>query len=157
MNRRGHLGTVLLVFGALILVGYALFTMLSFEGNTREKNNELNIFSEMIKINHELAMMNINESVMDSIRLSKNSDNFKDSFDKNLKKSASSKRDSTQNTNLYAKIDLGEYSLYFDGTNYVLTIENIFEDTTIKFNEAKYNYSLIILFNKEGIISVKTF
>ena len=72
MNRRGHLGTVLMVLGALILVGYALMVMFNFEGNTHEKNNELNIFSEMIETNHELAMMNINELVMDSIRLSKN-------------------------------------------------------------------------------------
>ena len=41
MNKNGHLGTLLLVFGALILVSYSLYMMYSFNSNLSKSKIEL--------------------------------------------------------------------------------------------------------------------
>ena len=69
--------------------------------------------------------------------------------------SAEKERMNGLDANLYAKLALGQYSLNFDGVNYALVVDGIFEQVIVEKNEAKYNYNLKILFNKTAVISIE--
>jgi len=154
MNHKGHIGSMMMALGASILVIYALMVMVNFERNISKESLELSILSEINKLNHESNIDNLRTIIFQAIINSKETDNFEELFNESLKSLADSQRTKSQNTNLYAKLALGDYSLTFDGTNYILIIKDIFQETTRAMNEIKYSYSLSISFNKEGIITI---
>lgn len=160
MNRKGHLGTLLLVFGALILVGYALFVMIGFNGNINEKENELKELSDKSSFTHEQILLeSVKEMVLESVEVSKdnNADEFEKSFNDFFMELALQERASGLNTNIYAKISMGDYSLDFDGSKYELIIYDVFENYASGLNEARFLYSLRVLFDRERVISIETF
>ena len=158
MNRRGHIGTLLLVFGALILVGYALFVMLGFGDDFDKKKAELNALSEDSNAEYKLLEVKIGELIDNAITLSKDKGNFESSFRDSLKTLAEKERFSGQNSNVYAKLtSKEEYQLYFNGENYVLFASELFNQINVGNNEVRYNYNLIVVFNENSIVSFSIF
>jgi len=153
MNRRGNIGTLMLVFGALILVIYALYFMISFNGNFGVSKNELRDISDKAEINHELILDNVNKMVLSSIQASASSGNFEKSFNESLKGLAIPYRISGLDNNVYAKIAVGDYSLKFDGSAYALSVNGLFESYKSGQNEIRYDYSASVLFDKTRLIS----
>ena len=158
MNRRGHLGTLLLVFGAFILVGYALHAMLSFGGDISKIKAELRALSGKSVAVHKDVLINIEKMVFKAIASSTSVD-FEKTFNECIKKLAEEKRASGLNMNVYAKLALGNYSLTFDSVTakYTLVVNNVFEQTAVENNNVRYLYNLEILFDKSHVISVKSF
>ncbi len=157
MNRSGHIGTLLLVLGALVLVGVALFNMVNFSGDVSKIREELHLLSNEFIAVHEYNLLNIEMLVSKSIVSSKNSMDFEDAFNVSLKSLAGLERVAGLNTNVYAKLALGNYSLNFDGVNYTLVINDIFEQTNVKNNEGRYIYNLHVVFSKASVISMGVF
>lgn len=153
MNRRGNIGTLMLVFGALILVIYALYVMISFNGSIGKNRNELRDISDKAEISHEAILDNVNKIVLSSIQASTNSVNFEKSFKESLNVVALPYRNSGLNNNVYAKLAVGDYSLHFDGSKYVLNASGMFEIYKSGQNEIRYDYSLDVLFDKTRVIS----
>jgi len=152
MNNKGQIGSVLMVFGALILVVIALLAMLSFKEGVDNSRIQLKSLSESAIAKHNYLKNDFNSLVLESIESSKESNNFENSFNESLKELAEAKRSSNQNNNFYAKLALGDYSLSFENGNFRIIIFELFEDYSVKNNELRYNYSFNILFNKEGIL-----
>lgn len=153
MNRRGHIGTMLLVIGALILVVSALYVMTRFGDDVSKVRSEMRSLSGKSSVGHKDVLVSVEKMVLMAVD-SSTSVEFEKIFNESIKKFAEEKRASGVNANVYAKIALGEYSLNFDGTNYVLIVNNVFENTGVGNNEVHYIYNLRVLFDKSSVISV---
>lgn len=165
MNRRGHIGTLLLVIGALILVVSALYVMTRFGDDVSRVRSEMRSLSGKSSAVHENVLIDVEKIVNDAFVLSKDKlANFGDSefeklFNKSLKNLAGQERVSGLNMNVYARIALGNYSLNFDSVSgkYDLVVYDVFEQTNVENNNMRYVYNLEILFDKDHVISVKGF
>ena len=165
MNRKGHIGTALVPLLALILVINALFVMDSFNGDISKVRAEIRATMNKVSVEHKFVKSTLNETIIKSIDLSKDKlanfgdSDFEKTFNESIKMLAEEKRASGLNTNVYAKIALGEYSLSFDSISgkYTLIVNDIFEQTNVANNEARYNYNLKVLFDMEKVISVESF
>lgn len=155
MNRKGHVGTIMLVIGALLLVISSLFMMVSSNTDLTLIRSELRASSDFAEASHDYLIKDIREVLNKLLSESRNSTNFEVSFNASLKKYASEKRSSGLNNNLYAKLALGDYSLLSSDGKYELLISEISENYNLNNNEIKYSYSLKIVFNKDGEISVE--
>lgn len=157
MNKRGHVGTIMLVIGALFLVIVSLFMMVSSNTDLSLIRSELRASSDFAEANHKYLLSSINKIVVDSINESNNSSDFEKSFNESLKKYASDQRASGLNNNLYAKLSLGQYSLLSEAGNYELVVSDISEKYNLNNNEISYSYSLKIIFGRDKVISVQEF
>src|SRR3989344_1389917 len=155
MNRRGHIGTMLMVFGALILVINALLVMQSFKFDISKTRADFRLTADKLEGIHEYIIKNVKNLTEEAIFISKDSADFENSFNNSLKVLAEKERMNGLDANLYAKLALGQYSLNFDGVNYALVVDGIFEQVIVEKNEAKYNHNLKILFNKTAVISIE--
>lgn len=154
-NRRGHVGTILLVIGAFLLVIFALYAMISSNSDLDLIKAELRSASDFAEANHKLVLMNSREIVNLSLLDSNSSSNFESDFKESLKKHASDKRVSGLSNNLYAKFSLGDYSLISKNGNYEIIVSDISEKYNLDNNEISYAYSLKITFDKNKVISVQ--
>ncbi len=161
MNRRGHLGTLLLVFGALILVSVSLFVMYDFGSEVDKHKSELRAVTSKSDALHKFLLKDFENMVFESITLSKgkNELEFEKNFNESFKSIAFREREKKVrniNTNLYAQISLGNYSLKFVELSgkYELVVGDVFEKTDFENHEIKYLYSVKVIFDKEKIYSV---
>ncbi|MGV8131689.1 MAG: hypothetical protein ACP5N7_06340 [Candidatus Pacearchaeota archaeon] len=155
MNRRAHVGTVLLVIGAFLLVIASLFMMVSSNTDLSLIKAELRSSSDFAHVSHEYLLDSTNSIIVKAVSESKDSLEFEKSFNESLKKYANEKRASGLNTNLYAKLSLGDYSVVFKDGKYELLVTGIFENYNFKGNEIGYSYSLNVVFDRAGFISMK--
>lgn len=155
MNRQGHVGTVLLVIGAFLLVIASLFMMVSSNTDLSLIKAELRQSSDFAQASHKHLLDSIKEIIVSSIDGSKSSLEFEKSFNESLKRYSTEKRASGLNTNLYAKLSLGDYSLTLKDGKYEIIVSGIFENYNLNNNEITYSYSLRIDFDKAGFISMK--
>lgn len=151
MNKKGHIGTLLLVFGALVLVVFALYSMISFNSDLSKKKAELRASSDFAEASHKFVLKGFEDILGKSISDSKSSSEFEKSFNTSLKKYASEKRESGLNTNIYAKMVLGDYSLILKDGKYELMIFDVFENYNMNNNEVRYSYSLKVIFDKNKV------
>ena len=154
MNRRGHIGTLLMVLGALILVINSLLVMQSFKFDISKTREDFRLTMDKSEGIHEYLIKNVKTITQESIKLSKDSIDFERTFNDSLRGMAEKERTGGLDANIYAKLALGEYSLNFDGINYALTVNGLFEEINLEKNEVKYPYNLKIFFNKNSVISI---
>ena len=159
MNRRGHIGTALIPVLALILVVNALFVMNGFNEGLGKARAEIRAVNSKALAEHKLIEQNVNASVWASIAIAssggESNKNFDNSFKKALSDVINQQRNSGINTNVYAKLANGEYSLKIDGKNYVLIVSEVFDKTVLGVNEVTRFYSLKVVFDKSKLISIE--
>lgn len=155
MNKKGHVGTIMLVIGAFLLVVSSLYFMLSSNTDLSLIKAQLRSSSDFVDVSHSYLIKDIKNIIDNSINESNSSINFEMSFNESLKKFASEKRTSGLNNNLYAKIALGNYSLQLIDGKYNLIVPDVFENYNFDNNEITYSYSLKVVFDKEKVISIE--
>ena len=136
-----------------MIVINALFVMWTFGKDLGKSKAEIRAMTSKALAEHKLIEKNVREIVAEAIKLS-DKNNFEESFNKSVKDIANRERFSGLSTNIYARFAHGEYTLSFDNINYVLTVNDVFENGLYGVNEVKYNYSMIVIFDKERVISV---
>ncbi len=154
MNRRAHVGTVLLVIGAFLLVVTSLFMMVSNNTDLTLIKSELRASSDFASASHDYLINDVKDIIGKSIGGSKGSIDFEKSFNESLKKLANEKRTSGLSNTLYAKLVLGDYSLLKIGENYEIVVLDVFENYDLNNNEVTYSYSLKVVFDSERVISI---
>ncbi|MBM3206697.1 MAG: hypothetical protein FJZ43_03705 [Candidatus Staskawiczbacteria bacterium] len=155
MNRKAHVGTIMLVIGAFLLVIFALYVMLSSNTDLSLIKAELRASSDFAEASHKFVLKGFGDIVDKSIFDSKSSSEFEKSFNISLRKYASEKRESGLSNNLYAKLSLGDYSLTLKDGNYELIVLGVSEKYNLDNNEVTYAYSLKAIFDKTKVNSVK--
>ncbi|MGV8142424.1 MAG: hypothetical protein ACP5NS_02195 [Candidatus Pacearchaeota archaeon] len=159
MYRKGHVGTLLLVLGALILSVAGLFSFYSFGEDVRLKNVEFRELSLESKKMDSLIENGVQRIILSSLSLSKNSLAFEAKFNDSLKELAQAERVDSKygNNNVFAKLANLDYILSYDGKEYTLNAKNLFY--TVKssngLNSITRKFDLKVVFDKEKIISVK--
>jgi hypothetical protein len=157
MNRQGHVGTILLVIGAFILMVFALYTMISNNTDLTKIKTELRNPTDQANVNHEFILKNAYNIINQSAFESKNALDFEKSFNELVRKYAFDLRESGLNTNLYAKLSLGNYSLTSNESNYEILISDVKENYNLGNNEIMRSYSLKVIFDKDGIVSLEEY
>jgi hypothetical protein len=156
MNRRGHIGTGLMPLIALALFVNAWVVMYGFDVDLTKSRADLRAIEEKSSFTHKFVKDELNKTFLEAIAQSDKS-NFELSFNNSLRQSANNLRNSGLNTNLYARIALGEYTLTKNGENYTLIVKDVFENEASGVNEISYFYSLRINFDKTKVVSIEEF
>ncbi len=155
MNRRGHIPSVLMVFGALILVVFALYSFYNFSEGVNERRNQLRNLDHASDNQHLLVVRTIYGSVKTSVDFAKDSPDFKIAFKSKLKEVVQEYRSSGDYGNIFSKITMEDYSLELVAEKYVLTIKDIFYKISTEKNEAVRKGDLKIVFDKQEFVSVE--
>lgn len=162
MNRRGHIGTALMPFLALILIVNALFIMQDFNSDISKKRAELRAFSDKSGAEHNAIIEIVKSSILESIATASSGGldraDFEEAFNKTLREIINPQRISGINTNVYAKIANGEYAISKNAAgNYVLIVNGVFDKSSFAVNEATYYYSIEVVFDRTKVLSIKEF
>ena len=170
LNRGGHIGTVLMVFGALALVIAALFAL----QNVRSDAADLRVQSRALVVdalvNHKVNLLLVRDLISRAVKENIGVDDgaFEAAFRVSLSALAAPLRSSEQSSkinNVFGKLSVGSYPpLKIDGEYYILTIADTFDKTLpvsqdgkpIIYGEITQRYSLIVRFTREGIVSFET-
>ena len=123
LSRKGHIGTYLLLFGALALVVYSLLYMVNFKNNFTNEEKQLNILLEDYIYRNDYVKEAFNVIVLESIVQSETSEDFIINF-----KKIAERRDDQEGTfgNFFAKIRNDEFSLEeVEDGQYLLKMEGI--------------------------------
>lgn len=158
MNRKGHIGTLLLVLGALVLVTAGLFAFSSFGNKIKLKDAEFRGLSLESKQMDSLVKNGVREIVSKSILSSKDSSDFELSFNNSLKRLSEIERigSTYSDNNVFAKIAKLNYILKNEGSNYTLEIKDLFYAVKSEdgLNVITRNFALRVIFDKERVVSV---
>ena len=158
MNRKGHIGTLLMVLGALILVSVALFSFNSFGKVVEQRQFELRGLSLEAKQMERLVNNGVEKIILETINSVKTSQNFETDFKIKLKELAEIERKDIEylDNNVFAKLVNSEYSLIKEGENYILLLENLFYSAKSPdgLESITRNFSLHVIFTKEKILVV---
>jgi len=153
LNKRGHIGTTLMVLGALVLVIAALYSFAIFSDKTGEEKEKLKDFISEFSFEQKYVSIVFEDMVKEAIDEVKPEEDFMISFNSSLKKIAERRRNPERKTNLFAKIINEPLNLTLLEDNYVLVLDAVFvkfeEDKSVI--ERKFNFEII--FNETGIIS----
>ena len=158
LNRRGHIGTVLMVFGALILVITALFAFNRVGDSASSYRVNLRTLSQKSLEDNRYIQLAVKQIFNEAIRVSTGSPNFEADLKKQLSANSQEFSASGQDTNVFAKIVTGEYSLVNNEKEYTFLIKDLFYTTLSEdgLNKITKNFALKIKFDKEKVLSVET-
>lgn len=153
-NRRGHIGTLLMVFGALFLVVVALFNFAGFKDNAAETKKELRKIS--IKVDYDFALLSraLKSVLLKSVEEAKDSNDFKLKFEERLKENAKLERTSSTNNSLFAKLDLGEFTVEKSGEEYLLKVNELNIKNENGLNEVIQRFDLNVKFDKNKKVEI---
>ncbi len=155
LNRSGHIGTIVLVFGALFLVGSALYSFYGFSENADSNRLQLRqIVSQTVSGEIAVKLL-VKDMVNTAITSSKDAVDFRISFENKLKEFAQAQRGQPGFGNVFSNIADGKYNLEFTGTNYVLNINDLFYEVSVAKNEAANKFSLKVVFNRDGVVLIE--
>lgn len=155
LNRSGHIGTIALVFGALFLVGSALFSFYGFSENANSNRVQLRQTVSQTVSGEIAVKLIVKDVVNNAILSSKDAVDFKAVFENKLKELAQAQRGQPSFGNVFSNIADGKYTLEFVGANYVLTVSDLFYEISVAKNGAVNKFSLRIVFNKNGVVSIE--
>lgn len=163
MNRKGHIGTILMVFGALLLVGVALYSFYGFKNDITSLDADFRGISIESRDMRNIIFNYMKTIVQESIVQSKESNVFEETFKNKLKeisKSAMEKESFTKSDEnirkMFDKISRGDFTLeHFEGS-YVLSVKDLSYsiNTENSVNSINYNFDIVSKFNKEKIESL---
>lgn len=155
MNNKGHVGTVMLVFGALILVGVSLVTFLEFKTDVRLLDADFRGLTLETRDTRALIFNRVSFIISESIKLSKDSLDFENEFRRNLIELSQKERDSLKDVqnNVFAEIANGKFTLEKNGEDYVLSVKDLFFSlkTTNSVSSAEYKFDINSKFNKDSV------
>ncbi len=169
MNRRGHIGTILMVFGALLLVGVTLYSFYGFKDDIKSLDAEFRGMSIEMEDTRDKIGNYMTTLIFESIKqasLNKFEEDFKnklkeltkievgqEDFKKSFKNLFENIRD-----NVFVKIIDGEFKVekFGDTESYILSIKNLSFSVNPKDREKSvssidYNFSITSKFNKKEI------
>ena len=155
LNRSGHIGTIALVFGALFLVGSALYSFYGFGENANSNRVHIRQISSQAVSGEIAVKLLVKDMVNIAIASSKDAVDFRIAFENKLKELAQAQRGQATFGNVFFSIADGKYSLELVGTDYVLTVNDLFYEVSVAKNEAANKFSLKIIFNKSGVVSIE--
>ena len=170
LNRRGHIGTVLMVFGALVLVIYALFALQNIRDDAKELRVQSRILVVDALVNHKIVLLSVKDLISRAAKenAGAGADAFETAFRNSLSAFATPLRSSEQSSNInsvFGKLAVGDYPpLKLDGEYYVLTVADVFDKTLpisrdskpLSSSEIIQYYSLVVRFTREGVVSLGT-
>jgi len=155
LNRSGHIGTIALVFGALFLVGAALYSFYGFGENANSNRVHLRQISSQT-VGGEIAVkLLVKDLVNNAITSSKEAVDFRIAFENKIKELAQAQRGQPTFGNVFSSIADGKYSLDIIEANYVLNVNDLFYEISVAKNEAVNRFNLRIVFNKNGVVSIE--
>jgi hypothetical protein len=158
MNRRGHVGTVLMVFGALLLVMAALYSFYGFKTEIRLLDADFRGLSLQTRDIRYLFSNKITILVSESVKLSTNSVNFKEDFRKNLMELSKKERDSFKEiqNNVFAKLVNGQFTVEPSGEIWVLSVKDLFFSLNAEnsVSSSEYKFNIESNFDKQKVISL---
>jgi len=153
LNKRGHIGTTLMVLGALVLVIATLYSFAIFSDKTGEEKEKLNEFFSSFSFEQKYVPIVFEDMIKEAIDEAKSEEDFMIGFGSSLKKIAERRRDETRKTNLFAKIINEPLNLSKRENNYFLVLDDVF----VKFEEGKNvierKFNFEIVFNETKIVS----
>jgi len=151
LNKRGHIGTMMMFFGALILVGVALFSFVTFsDGTENEKINLNNLVSEF-EFKQKYVVIVFEDMVEEAITEAKGKTNFEEEFEISLKQIAERRR-APEISNLFGKIINEPLELNEINGNYFLIVEGVFAEFEKEESNIRRKINFEIEFNENGII-----
>ena len=159
MNKKGHLGTILLVFGALILVITALMSFSNFGNESNYRRDRLRGLSFNNENMEKSIFKEIDLIVKQSIDFAKFSSDFENDFKISFAKLAEQERGSDKfaSNNVFVKIANSDYASSNNGKNYTILMKDLFyiTESADKLNKITNSFSLKIVFDKEKVISIE--
>ena len=153
LNKRGHIGTALMVLGALVLVIATLYSFAIFSDKTGGEKERLNSFISEFSFEEKYVSAVLMDMVEEAIDEAKTKANFEEEFEKSLIEIAKRRRDEERKNNLFARLILEPPNFYESNGAYFLKVEDVF----VKFDEDKNSierkFHFEIEFDKDRIIS----
>tara|TARA_Y100000310_G_scaffold83835_1_gene80473 strand:- start:521 stop:991 length:471 start_codon:yes stop_codon:yes gene_type:complete len=151
LNKKGHIGTMMMFFGALILVGVALFSFATFsDGTENEKTNLNNLVSEF-EFKQKYIVIVFEDMVEEAITEAKGKTNFEEEFEISLKQIAERRRN-PEISNLFGKIINEPLEINGLDGNYFLIVEGVFAEFEKGESNIRREINFEIEFNENGII-----
>tara|TARA_Y100000310_G_scaffold220179_1_gene221645 strand:- start:369 stop:842 length:474 start_codon:yes stop_codon:yes gene_type:complete len=133
LNKKGHIGTTLMVLGALVLVIATLYSFAIFGDKTGEERAKLNKFISDFSFEQKYVSIVFEDMIEEAIIEAREKENFEKEFRISLKQIAERRRDEKRKTNLFAKIINEPLDLTEREGDYVLVLDGVF----VKFEEDK--------------------
>jgi hypothetical protein len=157
LNKRGHIGTTLLVFVAFILIVVTLFVFVSFDNEVGRRGQLVKEIHQGYDYESRSLEKDLRVFIKSAILDLKESGNFKDDFLIALKKFAGEKdrgnSETNFRTNLYGKI-INDAKLEEVGTGInELVLEGVFIEKKTEAVVLKTTFDLKVRFDREKIIS----
>ena len=152
MNKRGHIPTIMLFFGALILVIVTLFSFTNVKNELGGESEDFNILVQEIDFKKKYISA-VFEKIVEEAVESTDKLKFEESFSVTFEK-ISDRRDPKDGSfgNFFGRIRNEKYTINKENGIYTLTIEDVFVSSNVEKNEMKRTFPLSIRFNKEGLI-----
>ena len=154
LNRRGHIGTLLMVIGALVLVIAALFSFVGFKDEVVKTKQELRQLSFEINYDFSITKATLESIILKSIETAKTGADFKGKFEESLKTNANLERNSDVNNNLFGKLANGDFVINTEGNGYILKVQDLQIKNELGKNEVIYHFDLAVKFDKNKVISI---
>jgi hypothetical protein len=151
LNRKGHLGTMLMVFGALVLVGAATYGFSTFSNKSDKIENEIKLIISEYNFYESYVRKSFNLMVKLSIdEAKKENKEFKLAFCEKIKEKAREKRDEwKERTNLFGKVEEENCELVDIGSGkYKYLVEDVFVWRKVGENEIRNVFDLSSEFDK---------
>ncbi len=156
LNRRAHIGTLLMVLGTLVLVVTGLVSFHKFNLNSDSLQKNFREITSDSLTNHRIYLLGIKEIFSEAISKNKDSFDFENDFKNSIIVLAKEKRVSGQDTNIYAELALGHFTLTSQNGKYNLLASSVSDKNSVEYNSIKYAYSLEVVFTKDKVLSVNT-
>jgi hypothetical protein len=112
MNKRGHVGTLLLFFGALVLVGVALFSFVSFNNDVKSISGDIDIVVNQINFAYRFNEIVFDEMADEAFGMSEGELEFEKVFRENFEGIARERKLNDGVTDIvFDRIESGKYEV----------------------------------------------
>ena len=146
LSRRGHAGTVLLVFVALILIGVALYTFVTFKNTISVDASALQKLSNDVAYSRVFVRGAFEISARDAhLTALRDGASFEPAFRARMTQLAEQQRETWKNkTNLFGELSTGDYTISHVVGSYVVTVPDVFVTQTSEKTELHYTTTLTV-------------
>ncbi len=155
LNRRAHVGTLLLVFCSFFLMGAAIYSMLSFKGNFNDGSKDLQKLSYELAYNRAFIIGTARSLVFRAVVSASSLPDFKKEFESSLQALAEKKRTNFTTGDAIFKISFGNYRIVQNGDKYSLFVDDVSYVVRDGATEIKNTFSFGIVFDKTGVLYVR--
>ncbi len=153
LNKKGHVGTILMVLGAIVLVVTTLFSFSIFSDNAANEKTKLNYFISEFSFEQKYISVVLKDMVEEAIYETNAEDNFTNEFENSLKEIALRRRDSDRKTNLFGKLINEPLNLTSRESDYILSVNNIFVKLEKDKNFIERDLNITLVFNESEVLS----